>query len=162
MFWLHRHLPAKQALNSKGYERIIREILRRYGYFRLIRTNFTIFTYIFAKKQKTPPTFQMNHSFVGSFHHNRFISSLIALQPCRTAGLVAHKTLVTLQHKDWSIDEIKIIFGVLIHSIAIGKKMAGFFCTDKFVIVGWNINILYVVKPFFNIKNLIISRWAGK
>ena len=79
----------------------------------------------------------MNHSFVGSFHHNRFISSLIALQPCRTAGLVAHKTLVTLQHKDWSIDEIKIIFGVLIHSIAIGKKMAGFFRTDKFVIVGW-------------------------
>ena len=78
----------------------------------------------------------MNHSFVGSFHHNRFISSLIALQPCRTAGLVAHKTLVTLQHKDWSIDEIKIIFGVLIHSIAIGKKMAGFFRTDKFVIVG--------------------------
>ena len=32
MFWLHRHLPAKQALNSKqsakGYEKIIREILR--------------------------------------------------------------------------------------------------------------------------------------
>ena len=52
MFWQHRHLPAKQALNSKGYERIIREILRRYGYFRLIRTNFTIFTYIFAKNKK--------------------------------------------------------------------------------------------------------------
>ena len=32
MFWLHRHLPAKQALNSKqstkGYKRIIQEILR--------------------------------------------------------------------------------------------------------------------------------------
>ena len=30
MFWLHRHLPAKQALNSKqsakGYERIIQKI----------------------------------------------------------------------------------------------------------------------------------------
>ena len=37
MFWLYRHLLAKQALNSKqstkGYERIIREILRRSGYF---------------------------------------------------------------------------------------------------------------------------------
>ena len=37
MFWLHRHLPAKQALNSKqsttGYDRIIWEILRRSGYF---------------------------------------------------------------------------------------------------------------------------------
>ena len=35
MFWLHRHLLAKHALNSKqstrGYERIIREILRRSG-----------------------------------------------------------------------------------------------------------------------------------
>ena len=35
IFWLHRHLPAKQALNSKqsakGYETIIQEILRRYG-----------------------------------------------------------------------------------------------------------------------------------
>ena len=33
-----RHLPTKQALNSiksgKGYERIIREILRRSGYFK--------------------------------------------------------------------------------------------------------------------------------
>ena len=33
MFWLHRHLPAKQVLNSKqyakGYERIIRQILGR-------------------------------------------------------------------------------------------------------------------------------------
>ena len=38
MFWLRRHLPAKQVLSSKepakGYERIIREILRRSGYFR--------------------------------------------------------------------------------------------------------------------------------
>ena len=102
---------------------------------------------IFFCKKKQTPTFQMNHSFVGSFHHNRFISSLIALQPCRTAGLVAHKTLVTLQHKDWSIDEIKIIFGVLIHSIAIGKKMAGFFRTDKFVIVGWK-KKLYIYKFF--------------
>ena len=37
MFWLHRHLPAKQDLNSKqsakGHERIIREILRRSDYF---------------------------------------------------------------------------------------------------------------------------------
>ena len=37
MFWLHRHLLAKQVLNSKqsakGYERIIPEILRRSGYF---------------------------------------------------------------------------------------------------------------------------------
>ena len=37
MFWLHRHLPAKQVLNSKqsakGYEQIIWEILRRSGYF---------------------------------------------------------------------------------------------------------------------------------
>ena len=37
MFWLHRQPPAKQVLNSKqsaqGYERIIREILRRSGYF---------------------------------------------------------------------------------------------------------------------------------
>ena len=37
MFWLKRHLPAKQALNSKlsakGYERIMPEILRRCGYF---------------------------------------------------------------------------------------------------------------------------------
>ena len=36
-FWLNRYLPAKQILNSKqyakGYERIIREILRRSGYF---------------------------------------------------------------------------------------------------------------------------------
>ena len=36
-FLLHRHLPAKPALNSKqsakGYERIIQEILRRSGYF---------------------------------------------------------------------------------------------------------------------------------
>ena len=35
-FLLHRHLPAKPALNSKqsakGYERIIQEILRRCGY----------------------------------------------------------------------------------------------------------------------------------
>ena len=78
----------------------------------------------------------MNHSFVGSFHHNCLIGGLIALQPCGAAGLVPDETLVTLQHKDWSIDEIEVIFGVLIHSIAIGKKMAGFFCTDKFVIVG--------------------------
>ena len=37
MFCLHRHLQTKQALNSKHsakvYERIIREILRRSGYF---------------------------------------------------------------------------------------------------------------------------------
>ena len=37
MFWLHRHLPAKQALDLKqsvkGYERIIRETLTRSGYF---------------------------------------------------------------------------------------------------------------------------------
>ena len=37
MFWLHRHLPAKQALNSKqsakGYERMNQGILRRSGYF---------------------------------------------------------------------------------------------------------------------------------
>ena len=37
MFWLHRHLLAKQGLNlkqsAKVYERIIREILRRSGYF---------------------------------------------------------------------------------------------------------------------------------
>ena len=37
MFGLHIHLPVKQALNSKqytkGYETIIREILRRSGYF---------------------------------------------------------------------------------------------------------------------------------
>ena len=37
MFWLHRHLPAKQALNSKQfakrYERIIWKILWRSGYF---------------------------------------------------------------------------------------------------------------------------------
>ena len=37
MFWLHRNLAAKQVLNSKqyakGYERIIRQILRRSGYF---------------------------------------------------------------------------------------------------------------------------------
>ena len=37
MFWLQRHILAKQALNSKqsakGYERIIREILRRPGCF---------------------------------------------------------------------------------------------------------------------------------
>ena len=37
MFWLHRHLPAKQALKSKqstkGYERMIPEILRRSGCF---------------------------------------------------------------------------------------------------------------------------------
>ena len=37
MFWLHRHLLAKQVLNSKqstkGYERIIQEILIRSGYF---------------------------------------------------------------------------------------------------------------------------------
>ena len=35
MFWLHRHPPAKHALiskqSTKGYERIIREILRRSG-----------------------------------------------------------------------------------------------------------------------------------
>ena len=41
MFWLHRHLPAKQVLNSKqsakGYERKIREILRRSGYFGQMR-----------------------------------------------------------------------------------------------------------------------------
>ena len=38
MFWLHRHMPAKQALNSnqstKGYERIIGTILGGSGYFR--------------------------------------------------------------------------------------------------------------------------------
>ena len=38
MFWLLKHLPSKQALNSKqstkGYERKIQEILRRSGYFR--------------------------------------------------------------------------------------------------------------------------------
>ena len=37
MFWLHRHIRARQVLNSKQsakrYERIIREILRRSGYF---------------------------------------------------------------------------------------------------------------------------------
>ena len=37
MFWLHRHLPAKQALNSKqsakGHERLIPEILIRSDYF---------------------------------------------------------------------------------------------------------------------------------
>ena len=37
MSWLHRHLPAKQALNSKqsniGYVRIIRKNLRKSGYF---------------------------------------------------------------------------------------------------------------------------------
>ena len=37
MFWLHKNLPAKQALNSKqsgkGYVRIIRKILRKSGYF---------------------------------------------------------------------------------------------------------------------------------
>ena len=37
MFWLHRHLLAKKALNSKqcakGYERIIQDILRKSGYF---------------------------------------------------------------------------------------------------------------------------------
>jgi len=36
MFWLHKHLPAKQFLNSKqsskGYERIIQGILRSSGY----------------------------------------------------------------------------------------------------------------------------------
>ena len=37
IFWLNRHLQAKQPLNSKqsaiGYERIILEVLRRCGYF---------------------------------------------------------------------------------------------------------------------------------
>ena len=37
IFWLHRHLMAKQVLNSKQsakeYERMNREILRRSGYF---------------------------------------------------------------------------------------------------------------------------------
>ena len=37
MFWLKRHLPAKQAQNSKlsanGYERIMPEILKSSGYF---------------------------------------------------------------------------------------------------------------------------------
>ena len=50
MFWLHRHLPlpATQALNSKqsikGYERIIRGILRRSGYFNLAIHDCTIFS----------------------------------------------------------------------------------------------------------------------
>ena len=39
MLWLHRHLPAKQALNSKqsakGFEGIIQDILRRSGYFNI-------------------------------------------------------------------------------------------------------------------------------
>ena len=39
LFWLHRHLLAKKALNSKqsakGHERIIWEILRRSGNFRV-------------------------------------------------------------------------------------------------------------------------------
>ena len=45
MFWLHRHLPAKQALNSKqsikGYKRIIQEILRNPGYFNFACSDMT-------------------------------------------------------------------------------------------------------------------------
>ena len=51
MFWLHKHLPAKQFLNSKqsskGYERIIREILRSSGY-TLFLAPFTFTTIIAA------------------------------------------------------------------------------------------------------------------
>ena len=79
----------------------------------------------------------MNHSFVGSFHNNCLIGGLIELQPCGAAGLVPHETLVTLQHKDWSIDEIEVIFSVLIHGIAIGEKMTRLFRANKFVIMGF-------------------------
>ena len=45
MLWLHRHLSAKQALNSKqsakGYERIIEDILRRSGYFKIKFWNYS-------------------------------------------------------------------------------------------------------------------------
>ena len=65
MFWLRRHLPAKQAINSKQstkeYERIIRDILRRSGYFTQFSTlEYTItntFTYLV---QKISHSFKIN------------------------------------------------------------------------------------------------------
>lgn len=79
---------------------------------------FSVLTYIkthiklviHAKSVKT--TFEVDHSLVRTFDNDGLVSGLVAFQPCRVAGFVTHKALVTLEYEDRPIDEIKVIFGV--------------------------------------------------
>ena len=69
MFWLHRHLPAKQALDSKwsdsGYERIIRKILRISGCFRMSEIQMSLQKARRSNFFVTDPTYILHKSCIG-------------------------------------------------------------------------------------------------
>ena len=71
MFCLHRHLQTKQALNSKHwakvYERIIRDILRRSGYFNRKCEFFPQQTQLQKKSEDFAQSSSMSHDFFSCF-----------------------------------------------------------------------------------------------
>ena len=63
---------------------------------------------------------------------DHLVRGLVALQLHAARRLVTNKSLVALQDQDWSVYQIKIIFGVRFQALAVGVQMARFLVADVF------------------------------
>ena len=77
-------------------------------------------------------TLEVDLALLHPLHLDRLVGGLVALQLDTASRLVTNESLVALQDQDWSVYQIKIIFGVRLQALAVGVQMARFLVADVF------------------------------
>ena len=77
-------------------------------------------------------TFEVDLALIYPLHLDGLVGRLVALQLDTASRLVANKALVAFQDQDWSVYQIKIVFGVRFQALAVGVQMARFLVADVF------------------------------
>lgn len=78
----------------------------------------------------------MNNSLLGTLHQNSLVDGLITLQLIASRRAVPHKSLLTLEHQNWTVDEIKVKLGRVFDDIGRSKQMTGALRGQQLSIVG--------------------------
>lgn len=91
----------------------------------------------FYKKKKPPKlTLKVNNSFLGTLHQNSLVDGLIALQLVASRRAVPHKSLLTLEHQNGTVDQIKVKLGRIFDNIGRSKQMTRALRGQQLSIVG--------------------------
>lgn len=62
-------------------------------------------------------TFEMNNALFAPLDLNALVYSLVALQFRTAGGFITHETLLTFQYKNRPIDEVEIVFAIVIYDV---------------------------------------------
>lgn len=68
-------------------------------------------------------TFEINDAFLRSLHLDALVGRLVALQLRIAGGPVADESLLALQHEYRTIDEVEIVFAILVDRVGGGVEV---------------------------------------